>query len=389
MRTEDVLFALLRAEICTQQLGEEYKTALTTQMIEAVYTLAKKHDLAHLVGQTLGRLHLLKEDEVSRKLKQAAMQAMQRYVWQDREYNRLCKTLEEAEIPFIPLKGSVLRPYYPEAWMRTSSDIDVLVKETALEEAKEVLESKLQYTAGERGDHDIAMCSPSRVMVELHYDTIQQRYAADDWRRILAGIWEDAVPKEGCRYHCRMSDAMFYYYHMAHMAKHFGNGGCGIRPVMDIWIMNHKMEFDRQKRETLLKEGGLYPFARSMEQLCDVWFSGKTADGMTQQVISYILTGGVYGNTENRAAFGQAKTGGKLRYILLQRVFMPYDFLKAEYPILKKHKWLTPVYQVVRWFRMIFSGQAKDKFRELKANSAASKKDVASLGKLMDHLGLK
>ena len=33
---------------------------------------------------------------------------------------RGCAVLEEAKIPYIPLKGTVLRDYYPEAWMRTS-----------------------------------------------------------------------------------------------------------------------------------------------------------------------------------------------------------------------------------------------------------------------------
>ena len=388
MHTEDVLFAVLRAAVCDRPLEEEIRNTLSGEMIAQVYDLSCKHDLAHLAGHVLGKERLLGEDEVSQKLKQISMYALQRYMRQNMEYGRICKTLEEGKIPFIPLKGSVLRPYYPAAWLRTSCDIDVLVKEEMLEEARALLEGKLQYKTGEKGNHDIAMLAPGGVALELHYDTIQQRYADDDRRRILAGIWDDAAPKEGWQYHLCMSDGMFYYYHIAHMAKHFYTGGCGIRPIMDLWIMNHKMTFDREKRNELLRQGGLLAFAQSMETICRVWFDGETADPMTEQVISYILHGGTFGNDENRAAIGQARSGGKLRYLLLQRVFMPYDYLKAEYPVLKRHKWLTPVYQVVRWFHMLFRGQAMSKLRELKANTAANQEDVSSAKKIMDYLEL-
>ena len=39
------------------------------------------------------------------------------------------------------------------------------------------------------------------------------------------------------------------------MAKHFENGGCGVRPFIDLWILNHRRPFDRAKRESLLRDG--------------------------------------------------------------------------------------------------------------------------------------
>lgn len=49
------------------------------------------------------------------------MIAIYRYEKINYELNRLRSALNEAQIPFIPLEGSVLRQYYPEPWMRTSS----------------------------------------------------------------------------------------------------------------------------------------------------------------------------------------------------------------------------------------------------------------------------
>ena len=127
-------------------------------------------------------------------------------------------------------------------------------------------------------------------------------------------------------------------------------------------------------------------YARGMEALSRYWFDGEAPDAMTRAVSDYILRGTLYGDSENRAAVGQARSGGKFKYLLTQRIFMPYEYLKDEYPVLKTHKWLTPVYQPVRWARMLLSGGLGHTMRELKAN--AGNTDTATAGQILDHLGL-
>ena len=45
---------------------------------------------------------------------------------------------------FIPLKGSVVRDLYPERWMRTSADIDLLIREDQEKTCEELLIDKSQ-----------------------------------------------------------------------------------------------------------------------------------------------------------------------------------------------------------------------------------------------------
>jgi hypothetical protein len=97
------------------------------------------------------------------------MVAVYKYENLNYEYGRLCKTLDEAKIPFIVLKGAVIRKYYPEPWMRSSCDIDILVKESDLERATEVVKTELGFTVTDKTHHDIQMYSPSGVMFELHF----------------------------------------------------------------------------------------------------------------------------------------------------------------------------------------------------------------------------
>ena len=69
------------------------------------------------------------------------------YQSQQRKYvlNEIVKCFDAAKILNIPLKGSVICDYYPEPWMRSSCDVDILIKNEDSERAIACL-SKLGYT---------------------------------------------------------------------------------------------------------------------------------------------------------------------------------------------------------------------------------------------------
>lgn len=385
---QKILFPLLRAEICGEAAVGSINLTLTAEELERVYALAQMHDLAHIAGQALGNLGLLGGDELSMKFKAAARQAFAVQNKMNVEFTRICQTLEAARIAFIPLKGAVLRCYYPEPWLRNSCDIDILVKPEMLDAAVAALQEKLNYTNKGRGDHDVSLFSPSGVHLELHFDLMEDWYAANSSKDVLCRVWEDAVPAQEGSCHLRMSDELFYFYHMAHMAKHFQAGGCGIRPFLDVWVLNHRVPHDRQKREQILQEGGIWKFALAAEKVSEVWFGQKQPDALTQQISDYILRAGTYGNQENRAALGQAKSGGKLRYLISHRIFVPYEALKAEYPVLGKHKWLAPAFQPVRWIRMLRGGKLREALKEWNTNMTVTEDPGSSMTEMLKQLDI-
>ena len=56
--------------------------------------------------------------------------------------------------------------------------------------------------------------------------------------------------------------------------------------------------------------------------------------------------------------------------------------------MIKKHKWLTPVFEVVRWFRLIFRGKLRSSVSELKANAQVSSFDAERTADMLEVLGL-
>ena len=380
----EALFAILRSAIDGSELNDREMRAVTPTMLPALFRLSARHDVAHLLALGLRRNGL--GGEVERGGEAYVLNAVCRYERQQYEYEKLCAAFERAQVPFLPLKGSVLRAYYPEPWMRTSCDIDVLVHERDAEKAADVLAVDCGCAYHEKGSHDISLFTPAGVHVELHYDLVEDGIA-NGAAAVLRRVWDTSGIRSGSAFCREMSDEMFYFYHVAHMAKHFEIGGCGIRPFIDLWILDRMDLAGDGKRDRLLEQGRLLKFANAARRLSRIWFSGEAHDAVTRQMEAYILRGGVYGNAENRILVQQQKKGGRAGYAL-SKVFVPYDVIRFHYPILQKHRWLTPVMEVRRWFKLLFCGHAKRSLRELRFNRAISAEEADAAKDFLEKIGL-
>ena len=71
MTTESLLFSLLRFVICEEKIDNRIKSCCEPERLEELYTLSKKHDLAHLAGYALEKLEL-PQMEIFAKFKTAS-----------------------------------------------------------------------------------------------------------------------------------------------------------------------------------------------------------------------------------------------------------------------------------------------------------------------------
>ena len=360
---------------------------LSEETAKKLYKLSASHDLTHLLTSPIEKENLINNASYLSAFQKQTFMAVYRYERLKYELDSLCRVLESAKIPFIPLKGAVLRAYYPEAWMRTSCDIDVFIDKKNLDIAIAVLKEKLQYTEHECGAHDVSMFSNAGIHIELHYELIENE-RVNGVSSLLKNVWNYSKPVDSCDYQYRMSDEMFYFYHIAHMAKHFEIGGCGVRPFLDIWILNHRVEHDSFKRDEILAQGGLLAFANASKQLSEVWFGDDVHTELTLQMENYLIDAGVYGNSANRVAVTYAKKGGKLQYFL-SRIWIPYDKLKYVYPTLENKRFLTFFFQIRRWCR-IFSKKERLKLsNEMRITATQSTEKSNQTANLFNELGIK
>lgn len=376
-KTAEILFSLIRFEV----FGGEYRGELSElrdeNTLATVCALAAFHDMAHLVADALGRLSVVPSDEkLANALGREQLKAIFRAERMEGELAALCGLFEKEKIEFLPLKGSVIRDLYPEKWMRTSCDIDILVHKEDIERASGVLCGELGYVRDGTGDHDVAFSAPSGIRLELHFKLNDEGGGLE----VLDRVWEHTYAKNENGYQRYMSDGMFYLYHISHMAKHMENGGCGIKPLLDL-------RFIAEASEELLEKNCLKSFSDAAQKLSRVWFDSAEHDELTSELEKYILRAGVYGDVSNAVAVGQLKRGGRGKYILY-KIFLPYDKLKYQYPVLQKHRWLMPVCQLRRWLRLLFGGEIQRPINEMKINGELSQDRSESVARLFEQLGI-
>ncbi len=347
--------------------------------------MAQKHDLAHFIAFALGGDNSLNDIAVKQKLNSAKFLAVMRREQQTYEYNAIVKTFTENKIPFIPLKGAIICNYYPEAWLRTSCDIDILVHEQDLERAvKALIDNNGYKTDNKVNYHDVSLFSPSNVHLELHFNVLENKENID---AVLSSIWDYASPNENNSFEYKLCNEFLIFHIIAHMMYHFLKGGCGVRTIMDVHVAHKTLSINQDKLYELLNACNIAKFYESIIQLSNVWFNGQQHSEKTLKLENYIISGAVYGTLENRMKVDGTKVGSKTTHIF-RRIFCPYSIMKNRYPILKKHKWLLPFYEVVRWVETIFSGKAKRLKKEVEILDNTSASQKAEFKQFLDEIGL-
>lgn len=383
-----MLLVLLRSLLRKEPVSQEDLAQFSPEMLIKVCKLAAAHDLLHLPGAAFRQSGVSLPEKLSKVLEERELLAVLRHERLDRQLNAIRDLFEKEGIPFLPLKGAVIRPLYPEGWMRTSCDIDILVPKEQLDQAQHLLEEKLEYRAKcARGHHEVSLYSPGGVHLELHFSILKNMEPTDT---VLRRVWEYAHPVAPGRMEHKLEGAFFLFHIICHTMHHFVTGGCGIRPLMDWHLLGEGIEVDGAVFQGLLAECGMEKFTETISLLTEKWFGEKILteeeSALLAPVERYILRGGLYGTTEQRSAMNRAKKG-RIRHIL-SRIFWPFRALKEQYPVLEKHPWLYPVCQVRRWIKMLRRGRLKRSLQEAKDTSAVSKEESAEMKELLQSVGL-
>ncbi|MBE5756511.1 MAG: hypothetical protein E7342_01810 [Clostridiales bacterium] len=372
---EKIFFALLNFELSKKEVDNEIKNLITTDSLTYLYKLSIEQDLAHLIADSLEQNNLLCDEKLKNLFLKERNKAIFRDEQRKHEFESISNILKNVGIPFIPLKGIIISKLYPETWMRTSCDIDILINKNNLVKVKELLVTKLNYMVKGEFSHDVSLWSQSGVHLELHFSLTDK---GDTCSRVLKDVWH--YVNEDNDY--KLDNDFLYFYHVSHLAKHFKSGGLGVRFFIDEWLLRNKFSYTN-KKDILLSECGLLTFANEISKTTDCWFLGEKETDISLEIKEFVLHSGLYGNIKNQAVI-QINKKGKLGYIL-SKIFLPYDELKCQYQVLIKRKWLMPFCQIARWFRLLLGkskAQTKIKLNTLQNND----KSQANIKDLFDKL---
>lgn len=365
--------------------NDEEAGKLSETVAEKLFKLSAAFDCSHIVGFSLHKNDLLPEGEIKHKFESQIRLALFRYETQNAELDAIKEVFEKNNIDFIPLKGAVIRDYYPEPWFRQSCDIDILVRENDVSGAIKTLEQELGYNTKSKNYHDYSLFSESGVHLELHFNIKENTDKLDG---VLQNAWNYARKKDEKSRDYAFSTEFLLFHLYAHTAYHFLSGGCGIKPILDDCILKNKLDYDEKELNELLSAGGIKEFADKIGQLGKVWFENKEHGELTKAMEKYILSGGVYGSGKNKTVVLRTEKKGKTRSVA-SRLWLPYKNLVIEYPSLKGKRILQPFYEFLRWCRLFKKDVRKRTFAEIRNNAETDEKTVQETEKMLKELNLK
>ena len=312
--------------------------------------------------------------------------------------NDLTELFNTHNIKHIFLKGVPLKTLYPEPYMRSMGDIDVLIEGKDLKAAHKHLKANQYKNLFNSAQHD-NFEHVNGMMIEVHpklYKDFNDKYAP-----LFKDVWAQTAQEKGNRYSFNPEFEVSYL--LYHMVKHFYGTGVGLRTVLDIgiYLQAHKEKIDLETLTTMLQEASLYKFFQNMLVLNKRYFDIDVYPNLTKdapmdetlykELTTYILASGVHGKGTNFNAFvgrmgsGRLQNKGRLRFILAL-LFPSYASMKGIYPWLKYLPFLYPVTWGIRLFKLAVL-KTRRSFRKFKQLFVKGE-EVQKTTDLFEQLGL-
>lgn len=357
----ELLLRLLRASL--QPNPEQAVQWDETWDPQALARMILRQSLVTMVYPTICRQTDERWSEVKGLLKQAYDRAVHQGMVQEYEFQTLLEEMERDGIDCLPLKGWVMREYYPDPLMRSMGDLDVLVREMDSRRMQEWMEAR-GYSAESMDPttHD-SYTKPPCFNIELHHCLVGKIYLQQTaWQENgLASLWRKEYRMEGKKHVYRFSDEDFLVFHLLHFYKHFTRSGVGIRPLVDLFVFLQAKEdgLDRDYLKHQLDALHLAAFSEQMKRMAFKCLKGQQLNEADQMVVDYLTHSGIYGETATvktaRMFWDQKKSVGQTRrHIFWSKCFLNLDAMKKIYPQLNRMPWLLPFYWMVRIGRIVF-----------------------------------
>ena len=321
-----------------------------------LYSFARFHGVTEMLSGAAEEFHTI-PDEVKKQMRRDAELAIFCEANQELGAGVILDAFEECGIDCMPLKGYIIKHMYPSVEMRGMCDVDVLIHTDDMERIRPIMENN-GFMMSVESHHEYVYKS-NTITVELHKSVVPC-YNRDLYEYYGDG-WGFAKRKPGYNHRYEMATEDLYVYTAAHTAKHYLNGGAGIKHVADNYVMRHKAEMNRQYIETELAKLGLIRFESILSRLADVWFGDGGYDGETKEMAYYILNSGAWGTKEradSSRVYRESKNGeytsARLK-VFFRTLFPSRQALSMRYGKIATHRPLYPFIAVYRWFDVLIN----------------------------------
>lgn len=255
----------------------------------------------------------------------------------------LDKLFNANNIEYMYLKGTSILKYYNDPFLRVGSDIDIVVKDSDYKKAYKLLIDN-GYTREMKVDSECHLLSPSGILIDLHNSFIETSNILDSYLNT----------KFNCNHELSLEDS--YLLLIAHSVKHFKRGVIDLRIFTDLFFIKDRIDDYSNIREFLGKLG-LLEYEKTILRYLDLILGKVEYDDTLKLLEDYIIERTNDDNEYKNQIIGKVARDGlkdvSLPYYILSRIFIPKKRMYEQFPFVYRHKYLLPIFYIIRPFYMI------------------------------------
>lgn len=309
-------------------------------------------------------LMLSKKYSVSDELLSYAKNNLNHWIYIDTamkyEIENLLKCFDKEQIYNLPMKGYFLKNDYPNPFDRSIADYDILFDINDIDSIKNIFKQN-GYKFKKNDDQQYHFVKAPFMYIEMHRSLLKKdniNYS------LLENQLEKAKVRDGYSYSKEMTLEDYYIYMLLHSAKHFSEGGIGIRMIADEYVFYKK--YSDQLNQKYLSEQfeklGITLFEKRLRDISLKWFSPDSSitdfDDMEEFILMSMTLGrvdvAVMSEMERRRV--NTKTGRKKsRFVnFISSLFPNKTYMANKYSFVEKMPILLPYSWACMWCRRIF-----------------------------------
>lgn len=365
-----------------------------------IFVIARENGISGTIFKALDK-NVVKES-VYKQFQEEYYQYIKKDQMQVSVLAELRQIFDMEGIDYIFLKGSFLKTIYPESYMRSMGDIDVLIKPEQMKDIHVIME-KNGFEQWVTSDHHDCFLKYKDVNVEIHPKLFSSLKGSN--KTFFENPWRHSIPISKHEYHFNVE--YNFLYQIYHMIKHMYSSGVGFRTIIDLYIYLERYEkvfitsilneyLDDFEHKTYVYN--LVKFINELFSetlLFDVAENGKISKIDIEKLTSFLFVSGIHGIGKGHNLFvgGFAKLNHQHKNVIISKIkymfaktFLPYQEMKALYPFIRKYKFLLPVAWLCRIFNLTFKKRSRT-IRKLKRLSI-SKEEVLEVENLFNHIGI-
>lgn len=323
-----------------------------------VLELAKKHQVYNIIYPIISDANDIAQTDKD-AWRNYNLSEITRMIAINNERSRIFEQLKADKIKFMPLKGLIIKAYYPKESMRQMSDNDILFDASKRDDVAKIMKNRGYKTIATGENSDDYFKAPYCTF-EFHRNLF---FEESEFCPKFDNLWERAVKDDGNEYLYHMGIDDVYIYSVCHMYKHFSTAGCGVRFLADnyLFLKKEKDKLDWDYINTSLEQFGILEFEQKSRKLAFDIFEEKELDEDELTLLETYMNHGIYGDgavkltrqIKNLAENDNIKNVKK-KY-LRSRLFPSRKKMVADYRILEKRPYLLPALYIYRLIKGLFN----------------------------------